>query len=194
MTEGYTYEENGHYKEAIEYYKKMLKIDAENEDAKDGLARLNVPGYTRKKIITDIDLYNSFVRDYRQIADKEFVREGLANARKLNEFCFRDNFGYIRLRGRSRLNDKIAELIFGKKPRELVQAEEMLYVPALNERKQGTATFKEYVFVNGRTVAYKRNCCVGINYWDDIAHAQTQIVINSSVIDNILQQNAHLKK
>ena len=194
MTAGYTYEENGHYKEAIEYYRQMLKIDSENEDAKDGLARLNVVGYTRKKIITDANLYNSFVRDYRQIADNEFVREGLANARKLNEFCFRDDYGYIRLRGRSRLNDKIAELIFNKKARELVQSQEILYVPAINERKQGTATFKEYVFVNGRTVAYKRNCCYGINYWDDIAHAQTGLVINSKVIDNIIQQNAHLKK
>ncbi len=194
MTAGYTYEENGHHKEAIEYYRQMLKIDAENEDAKDGLARLNVAGYTRKKIITDADLYNSFVRDYRQIADNEFIREGLANARKLNEFCFRDDYGYIRLRGRSRLNDKIAELIFNKKARELVQAQEILYVPAINERKQGTSTFKEYVFVNGRTVAYKRNCCYGINYWDDIAHAQTGLVINSRVIDNIIQQNAHLKK
>lgn len=193
-TYAYTYEENGHHQEAIQYYKKILDIDANNEDAKDGLARLGVSGFSRKKTITNVDLYNTFIRDYTQVANEEFVREGLENAKKLNSFCYRDGYGYIRLHGGSRLNDKMIELITGMSAKNFVQVEDNVYVPTLNERRKVPTSFKEYVFVNGRTVAYKRNCYIPLNSFDDIAYTEASRVITSNTIEEFMNQCSHLKK
>lgn len=202
MTNGYTYEEGKNFEAAISCYKKLLLLDPTHESARyrlgvlEGEKQIKKPKDLSHKY-DNVDLYNTFIDDYTLVSDKKFVEEGLENAKKINELCVKNSYDNLDMSYEGRINKGLIEILIEKPLDKVTGMDELVYVPKLKREEKCTISIREFVFINGITVAYRRRCGMMLSNFYDVVYTKSRWVVKDNleeILNNCYQYREKKKR